>query len=559
MAEDIVDPRLAEVLGSASPALRAWGAARGLAWLLDRRLTEGRSGAVVAFVFERDRNGTQSGTRARGSKLLLKLDSVPDELLAKSEFARQREALQDAPDEFARLHLTELAPEGHDLVAVGDGRWIMFQKIAAMPIDGSDEQVEIHDLDVLTKALASVAVQASVPATGPSTEEPVSCSAEAFAGFCAQVVHAVLHDWAEQPDPESMTAERYLREHLRSRLDDGRPLRSIGDALPHDWLLIGPDREPLPNPFPLLRAGAPAARTPVTALLGPSHGDLHTGNILVPVNALTADSPFRLIDLAKYQPRAPLARSPVGLLVFIVTRVLRYLDESEREAIGRLLVGPDDEHDGWAELTPPWLVALADGIRRVAERWAHQYVQLVDWRPQWQLSIVGCTLIVLGRPGVRADDRLWLLRLAARATGVFLGRGRLPARAGATPVTPEMLVVERPDRRVQRSETWREWFCEYLPRLARKAPEHGLTDRLDDLRRAALDGEDRFDDFQELVREIDGTSLVTRDAAEADEQVDEVFTCPLPNHRCARVVHPRPGDDEPRCTLHRTRMRHEFW
>lgn len=65
-AGNILDPQLAEILGSASPALRAWGAARGLRWLLDRRLTEGRSGAIVAFVFERDLHGSSVGVGARG-------------------------------------------------------------------------------------------------------------------------------------------------------------------------------------------------------------------------------------------------------------------------------------------------------------------------------------------------------------------------------------------------------------------------------------------------------------------------------------------------------------
>jgi hypothetical protein len=558
-AGDVVDPRLAEILGSASPALRAWGAARGLRWLLDRRLTEGRSGAIVAFVFERDLHGP-GGTRARGSKLLLKLDSVPDEELARSEFARQREALRDAPSDFARRHLTELAPEGHDLVAVGDGRWIMFQRVAAMPLDEAGELVQIDDLDVLSKALASVSAGGAVPATGPSTEEPVSCSPQEFVGFCAQVVRAVLHDWAGPPDPEPMSAARYLREHLHERLDEGRPLRTIAGRLEHDWLLIGPDRDLEPNPFILLRDDGPAAALEITALLGPAHGDLHTGNILAAVNALTADSPFRLIDLAKYQARAPLARDPAGLLLHIMTRVLRYLDESAREAIGRLLLCPDEEHDGWAKLAPPWLADLADAIRRVAERWAVQHVQLVDWRPQWRLSLAGCALILISRSSTRAADRMWLLRVAARATRALLARGHLPARAAATTVTPEMLALaSAPGRQAPQSETWREWFCEYLPRLSRKAGEAGLVDRLDALRRAAFDGEDHGAEFRELVLRIDGRPLTTRAAAGADVQVDEVFTCPLATNKCGRVVRPSPADDEPRCTLQRTRMRHEFW
>lgn len=554
----ILDPQLTEVLGSASPALRAWGAARGLRWLLDRRLTEGRSGAIVAFVFERDLHGSPGGARPRGSKLLLKLDSIPDEELTRSEFARQREALRDAPAEFTRRHLTELAPEGHDLVAVGDGRWVMFQKVAAMPLDEAGQRVEIDDLDVLSKALASVSAGGAVPAAGPSTEEPVSCSPDAFVGFCTEVVRAVLHDWAGSPDPEPMSAAGYLREHLQGRLDEGRPLRAIAGRLEHEWLLI--DRDLEPNPFILLREDGPAALLRVIALLGPAHGDLHTGNILTTVNALAADSPFRLIDLAKYQARAPLARDPAGLLLFCVTRVLRYLDESAQEAIGRLLLCPDEEHDGWAELTPAWLAGLADGIRRAAERWALQHVQLADWRPQWRLSLAGCALILLSRPSTRTADRMWLLRIAARATRAVLARGDLPARTGATTVTPEMLALpSAPGRQAVQAETWREWFCEYLPRLSRKAAEQGLLDQLKALRQAAFDGEDRGEEFRDLVLRVDGRPLTTRAPADADAQVDEVFTCPLAAHKCGRVVRPGPVDDEPRCVLKRTRMRHEFW
>jgi hypothetical protein len=555
-AGDILDPRLAETLGSAAAALRAWGAARGLRWLLDRRLTEGWSGATVAFVFERDLYGAPGGARASGSKLLLKLDSIPDVELTRSEFARQRAALRDAPAEFARRHLTELAPEGHDLVPVGDGRWIMFQKIAAAPLGADGQHVEVDDLDVLSKALASVSAGGAVPAGGQSTEESVSCSPEAFVGFCAAVIRAVLRDWAGPPDLAQLSAAGYLREHVQHRLDEGRPLHVIAGRLAHDWLLI--DRDLEPNPFILLREDGPAAALQVTALLGPAHGDLHTGNILTAVNALAPDSPFRLIDLAKYQATAPLARDPADFLLFITTRVLRYLDESGQEAIGRLLLCPDEEHDGWAELTPVWLAGVADSIRAAAEGWARQYVQLADWRPQWRLSLAGCALILLSRPSTRVADRMWLLRVAARATRAVLPRASLPARTGVTTVTPEMLVLPS-GRRAEQAETWREWFCEYLPRLSRKAADQELRDQLAVLRQAALAGEDRSEEFRGLVLRIDGRSLTTRAPGDADAPVDEVFTCPLAERKCGRVVRPQPADDEPRCVLNRTRMRHEFW
>jgi hypothetical protein len=247
--DNILDQELEDVLGTAAPALRAWGAVRGLRWSLDRRLTEGQSGAIVAFVFELDR-------LAGSTKLLMKIDSYPDIELEHSGFARHRAALRDAPAEFARLHLAELAPEGRDLVAVGDGRWIVFQKIANMPTDGIDESGEIHDLDVLSNALISVSMSGAAAPT-PLLRDPLSCAPDVFVHFCGRVTRTVLHDWAGKPHLEPMNAVRYLREHLLSRLDDGQPLKIIAGLITHDWLRIGEDREPQPNPFVLLRDDGP--------------------------------------------------------------------------------------------------------------------------------------------------------------------------------------------------------------------------------------------------------------------------------------------------------------
>ncbi|MEU4745473.1 hypothetical protein AB0G02_34115 [Actinosynnema sp. NPDC023658] len=536
------------MLGSAAPALRVWGAARGLSWVLDQRLTEGRSGATTAFVFERDAHTARGGARATGRKLLLKVDSYPDEELAESEFARQRAALSDAPD-FARQHLADLAPPGHDLVPVGDGRWIMFQHVAA----DTAEEGEVHDLDVLSKALAAVAAGRPVHATGESTEDPVSCSPEVFVDFGVRLVRTVLRQWAGAPDIERVGTDRYLRDHLKSRLDPGKPLRAIADRLEHDWLVIGDDKQAVPNPLVLLRDG-----TAVTRLLGRAHGDLHTGNVVVPVAALAVDSPFRLVDLAKYEARAPLARDPVGFVLYVVTRVLRYLADSDKEAVSRLLTCPDVERDEWVKKTPGWLADLVESVRREAERWARAYVHVTDWTPQWRLSLVGGALVLMARGSTRPADRMWLLRLAGRATATHLGQKRLPARTGRTAVEPELLVVSA-DRPQSQVETWREWFCEYLPRLAGKAPGEGFADLLDSLRESARNGDDRRADFLELVRRVDGTSPVVRAGEEAESPVDDVFTCPLAKNRCGRAVRPRPVDDEPRCALHRTRMRHEFW
>ncbi|MEV1073747.1 hypothetical protein [Micromonospora parva] len=557
--DQILDPELEAVLGSAAPALQAWGRIRGLRWELDRRLTEGRSGATVAFVIEQDRHAAPLGRTSLDTTLLLKLTSDPDVDLGKAEFARQREAIKHAPPDFALSHLTSLAPEGHDLVAVGDGRWIMFQQVGAMPLDGAGSSIRLDDLDVVSKALASVSAGGAVSAAGSATEEAVSCSPEAFTGFCAQVVGKMLSDWVGQPSSAAMEAGAYLREVLEpSRLVEGRPLAQVGIRLSHPWLIVGDDSEPLPNPFHMLRVGGPTVR----ALLGPIHGDLHTGNILAPVRALAANSPFRLIDLARYRPEAPLAGDPAGLLLFVVTRVLRHLDESALQELLHLLVGSDHDQETSTGHIPAWLTDFATRIRVTTERWAMGSGHPVErsWRPQWYLSLAGAALILLARATTRLVDRMWLLRLAGRATRAFHSvAGGSPPRTGVTTVYPETLAHSSGRSRVVLPDTWRERFCDDLPALERKASEPRTRERLDALEQAALAGIDRHAEFRHLWLELIGSPLDLRDGGGDDAPVDEVFTCPLPRHRCSRVVRPRRSSDEPRCPLNRTRMRHEFW
>lgn len=438
--DEVLDSGLEELVGTAAPALRDWGVTRGLRWTLACHLTEGQSGAVVALVFEQDQH-------AGATKLLMKMYNWPNVELEESEFPRHRAALREAPPGFAQQHLTPLANEGHDLVRVGDGRWIVFQRIAAMPVEGMDETTEIQDFDVLSKALESISANGPVPVTGTSTMEPVACAPDVFVRFCGRVTRVVLRDWAGKPDLERMTGAEYLREHLLNRLDKGRPLSIISRRLEHDWLLIGDDPEPLPNPFILLRKSGPGASLQVMALLGRAHGDLHTGNLLAPVTTLTEDAPFRLIDLAKYSSRAPLARDPAGLLLYIVVRVLRDLNETQQQAIGELLLCHGKERHKWAKKVPTWLADLEAQVRGAAEHWAHQYVELSqrdDWRPQWRLSLIGYALILLGRRSTRTADRMWLLRFAARATRSALGQANLPARTGETAAVPEMLTVASP-------------------------------------------------------------------------------------------------------------------
>ena len=146
-SEDILDHALERLLGTAAPALRAVGAARGLRWELDRRLVEGQSGAIVAFV--REVRPLGDGTRRGTTLYLMKLDTYPD--AGDGEFARHRKAFLDEPA-FAHAYLTELAPEGHDLVPIGDGRW-MLELTTADPSAKGTEVPQDEDFELEGRSL----------------------------------------------------------------------------------------------------------------------------------------------------------------------------------------------------------------------------------------------------------------------------------------------------------------------------------------------------------------------------------------------------------------------
>lgn len=548
---DTLDEALAAALGSAAPALREWGRQRGLTYQMDRLLTHGRSGALVCFVFETD-------THAGGScKLLLKLDNFPDGPLDESEFQRQRTALREAPQPFAGRHLTELAPDGHDLVRVGDGRWIVFQRIAGLAPQDIELRGGIDELDILTKALAAARAGGSVDATGRGLDAPVVCDPETFADVCAQVAGAVLRDWATRGRVARMDAATYLDRHLRGRLQAGKPLHTLSGRLHGATMRLPGHREALPNPFVVLAPDQPGGQRTISAVLGRCHGDLHTGNILVPVNNLKAPTAFRLVDLAKYQSEGPLARDPAGLMLYIVVRTLHDIDPDRRGALIEFIVDPDS---GRGTLLPGWLQKLVRAIRDTGERFAHETGMLREWREQWLLSLVACALILLSRGTTPDAAKLWLLQLAGRAAGGFLGPTFTAAEHAGTTVTAGMVadLVER--KTPQPGRTWVAAFCPYLPFMearTQQRPEH--RPELDRLLEAARTGTNRTDEFVEFVRVLGGPADNLRSPEDAEALNDVVYSCPmqLPCDRVAKPAGPQAGD--PRCELRPGVMRREFW
>jgi hypothetical protein len=535
--DDFLDPELARGLGNAAPALREWGRLKEIRYRHDRWLTNGKSTALVAVVYEDD---LQEGAQ----KLILKLDRISDEDLGTAEYVRQRRAWLEAPD-FANRHLAQLASAGHDLVRVGEGRWILFQKIAGGSVD---------HLDVLTKYLASARIGGGPISAGGSVRRTVTCDSAAFAAMCGKIVDRVLTGWQGKPALERRSAPAFIADHLSGRQSRKGILRNAAAALTAPALQLPDEPGPLPNPLRLAFHDQVTDGRIVQALLGRAHGDLHTENILIPGRGSLDPSPFRLIDLARYANRAPLTRDPTYLTLYIIARTLEDLSAPQADALIDVLVDPECGRDS---VLPGWLRELLRAVKQAGERWAHSHGFTAEWRSQTVLSLVGSALVFLDRPSTRDADRMWFLRLAARAGQTFLGPD-WPVRGTDTQLVDPLALL--PDRTRPAVSTELEWvarLCEYLPYMRLRAGKQGRLDEVEEMERGARAGADLTDAFIELVRQLGGPTDNLRDPYE-NNLLDEVYACPIETP-CARVERADSSDAEPICHLKGGRMRPEFW
>ncbi len=537
--DEVLDAELARGLDAAAPALREWCLQKEITYELDRWFTNGRSTALVGVVYETDHHTNTA------QKLVLKLDTTTAGAPGAAEYTRQRRAVSESP-KFAKRHLAELAEPGHDLVRVGDGRWILFQKIASGSLD---------DLDVMTKLLASVRTGGPVGSTA-SAHRTITCGSTTFARLCGRIVRGVLADWQGKPGLQRTSVTGLLDLHLGARLKPGGPLDNLAQKLTATTLRIPGEPDPLPNPFALALDTRLTQDIPVRALVGKAHGDLHTENILVPVRDSVDASPFRLIDLAKYDSSAPLTRDPVHLLLYIIARAMPDLSDGQSDALIDELIAPDS---GRGAVLPEWLRTLITTVRRTGEEWTFPSGLVAEWRGQTQLSLLACALMFLARPSTRDTDRLWFLRLAARAGRAYLGPHRTPTGDDAMPVE-EPILRQNLSRTTTAGEggIWVARLCEYLPYMKLKARQQDRIAEVEALETGAKTGADLKEPFIELVRKLGGPTDGLRDPGPDSHPVDEVYTCPL-SVPCPRAERRKPSDPEPTCHLKPGTMRSEFW
>lgn len=520
MTSDPLNQPLSDGLGpDAAEALRGWAALRGSSFRLRRWFPNGRSGALVGVVYEDNRYDG-------GQQLVLKLDQVDGKRYDEAEYARHQRAVDEAGGFADQLSLPV-----HEPVGVRDGRWITFQKVVA----GSLEDARV--LSALLDAARGLGTQA----------------ARDFSETCAHVIDSVLGRWAVKPHFSELSVPGFLGRCLAERLAPGKPLQSLVSTTSSDQLLpLGPGKSPLVNPFALLTDGPlTAGRVVQATMTGKAHGDLHTENVLVPVSARQVPGPsFWLIDLARYEPEAPLARDPAHLMLYVAARALPGLTADQSDALLQLLLDPDCQA---AHLLPGWLADAIVAMRTAGLPWARDRGLSAEWREQTRLAIVACSLMFTVRKSLTSEEQLWFLRLAAHnATAIADAaaegtagtaiRSAFPTRSARPEVTPHGAQVDQ-------DADWLAMLCEHLPTIRRLADRQGLSREVAELLMAARLGHDASEPFSSLLRKLGGPSVLSRGIpglGTGQPAPGQVYACP---GRCGRTERRAPGKAEPRCNI----------
>lgn len=363
----------------AAAALHAWLCQNRYSMRLDHWLDGGGSGGKVAVVYLEECDGRRNSRR-----LVLKLCPPGEE--TEYEPGNNIMAWGEAPQRFSR-HLLEPEPTG--VIQVADTSWwLMFQRLA---------KGGTRNIDTLAR----------VPE-------------HRLAATYTAIVRPLLSDWGEWAHVPSMLVSDFLTRQLDKRLGQKGGVRAWASFRPElleepvPWIEIA--REKLPNPFALVKGSSFGGSELQNVYVGRAHGDLHPGNILMPVTPSVRASQFVLVDLARYRTEAPLAQDPAQLLLCLVAQ--HYLPPSgpQREALISLLARPGVSV---GTLVTPTASALVKSFWQLSRQPSEQ--GMVDqWTEQGILSVMACALMFLGRRGIEPADRWWFFRLAAYAAQAYV-------------------------------------------------------------------------------------------------------------------------------------------
>ncbi|MFJ6070188.1 AAA family ATPase [Streptomyces sp. NPDC093065] len=191
-----------------------------------------------------------------------------------------------------------------------------------------------------------------------------------------------------------------------------------------DHLRLPGEREPLPNPWRLFTEDTPATLSTISCLVGRTHGDLHGDNVLVPKPDGSVDANrFCLIDLATYDPRAPLSRDLATLLISLCWREI---GESSEDSQSRFLTYLErDERDKHLDDGMPGNVRkIIDALRGPALRFViDKHGDPEQWHRQLMVSLLAQAMLHSAYSNGTPEARRWCARLAGRLTRILLRPG----------------------------------------------------------------------------------------------------------------------------------------
>ncbi len=318
-------------------------------------------------------------------------------------------ALDGAPVAFRRAHLVELV-EGGVFATPGGGVGLL-QHIAGGSLDRLRPARDLPD--------------------------------DALARTCAQVAGANLAAWGVHRHA-TMTALDFVRAELDGSAIGTGVLGPGRLAVPRSpWLVIDGDGV-VANPLSLAAGGL--AGTRMTFLTGPVHGDLHTGNVLVPLDGgSAAPQRYRLVDYPGYRPDGPLSRDVATLLMSAVVPWFARLGDEQREWMLRYLVAPGDAARAYL---PPLVPALIDGVHSAAAGPFAPGGWQDTWHDQLQLSVCAAAVLHSGLAALPAATRWSCFRLAAGLLTDFLRRrhaGPPAGTRGIPPLGPDAVIAAGPE------------------------------------------------------------------------------------------------------------------
>ncbi|MEV6929754.1 hypothetical protein AB0M46_35410 [Dactylosporangium sp. NPDC051485] len=348
--------------------LSEWVQGQGFNLMHRRWLTDGHSGSYVALVLVHPARGSVTGA-------VLKL--LPPSLASREARACNL-AWQLSPKPFAAAHLVRSWYTGP--LAGTERWWVQLQEM------GQAELADVRPLDRLS---------------GDAS----------FGNYCATVIEGIVNGWNPGTDdsaPVLVNAGQFVRDDLGNRAREVQAfVAAAGMGVePAEGIRFAHRQDTLPDPLALF--DAEASQPEVVVFRGNGHGDLHPGNVLVPVDDCVRADRFRLIDYGRFSSSMPVSRDPVKLALSAVAASVDFAaDPGANSPAAEAVAAPAATSDR--------RYACATYIYTAAQAWARRRQVVAEFARQHRLVLVASALRTVGRPELRHAERLWHLEVAALA------------------------------------------------------------------------------------------------------------------------------------------------